>query len=60
MRLDREGRRTVVQFLNGLAVGTVATLVLAPLASGTLRYELVTGALVAAAVCHVLALRAGR
>lgn len=46
MRRDREGRRTVVQFLSGLAVGTVATLVLAPLASGTLRYELVTGALV--------------
>lgn len=34
MRRDREGRRTVVQFLSGLAVGTVATLVLAPLASG--------------------------
>lgn len=60
MRLDRESRRTVAQFLNGLAVGTVATLVLTPLASGTLRYELVTGALVAATVCHVLALLAGR
>lgn len=60
MRLDREGRRTVAQFCNSLAVGILATLVLAPLASGTFRLEMVTGAVVAAAICHVVALRAGR
>jgi len=60
MRLDKEGRRTVAQFLNSLAVGILATLILAPLASGTLRPALVSGAVVAAAICHILALRAGR
>lgn len=34
MRLDREGRRTVAQFLNGVAVAVVATMLLAPMAGG--------------------------
>lgn len=50
MRLDKEGRRTVAQFLNGLAAGMVATLVLAPLAGGTLRPGLAAAAVVGAAI----------
>lgn len=60
MRLDREGRRTVAQFLNSLAVGIVATLILAPVAGGNFRPELAIGAAVTAAICHGLALRVGR
>lgn len=60
MRLDREGRRTVAQFLNGLSVGMLATLVLAPLASGTLKPALAVAAGLGAAVCHWLALHLGR
>ena len=59
MRFDREGRRTLAQFLNSLAVGMLATLVLAPLAAGTLRPGMAMGAMLGAAICHGLALHFG-
>lgn len=37
MRFNRETRRTVAQFLNGVAISLVATLVLAPMAGGQVR-----------------------
>lgn len=60
MRLDREGRRTLAQFLNGMAVALIAALVLAPVASGTAKLELMWAGLVGASICHALALYAGR
>lgn len=60
MQMDTEGRRTIAQFLNSLAVGIVVTLVLAPLANGTFRPGTATGAAVVSAICHLLALRVGR
>lgn len=60
MKLDREGRRTAAQFLNGLAVAMVASLVLAPFGSGTTRWELVLAAMVGASACHALAHYVGR
>ncbi|KQX35355.1 hypothetical protein ASD04_15055 [Devosia sp. Root436] len=56
MRLDREGRRTVAQFLNGLAVAMLATGVLAPLAGGTPQGAMTAAALIGAALLHLLAL----
>jgi len=50
----------MAQFLNSLAAGMVATLVLAPLASGTLRPELAATAVVGATITHLLALYVGR
>lgn len=59
MRLDRERRRTVAQFLNSLAVGTVATLVLAPIAGGTVRPDLAIGAVAVATCCLLVAMWLG-
>jgi hypothetical protein len=56
MKLDRESRRTVAQFLNGLAVAVVGTLVLAPAAGGSLQAIAVVCGLVGAALLHALAL----
>ena len=57
MRFDREGRRTVAQFLNGLGVALITTLVLAPVATGGLLNGTVTFvALVGAVLVHLLAL----
>lgn len=60
MRLDREGRRTVAQFLNSLAVALVATLVLAPLALGTLRPVYAAMATAAALLLHLIAVGTAR
>lgn len=56
MRLDREGRRTVAQFLNGVAVALLATLVLAPLASGSLHALTAVMAIACAAILHGVAI----
>lgn len=60
MKLERESRRAVAQFLNGLAVAMVAALVLAPFAGGTARWELGAAAILGASICHALALYAVR
>jgi hypothetical protein len=56
MRFDREVRRTVAQFLNGLGVALIATLVLAPVAAGAFHGVAFLAALVGAALAHLLAL----
>ena len=56
MRLDREVRRTVAQFLNGLSVALIATLVLAPIASGAFQPIGGFAALLCAVLIHLLAL----
>jgi hypothetical protein len=59
MRFSREGRRTLAQFLNNLGVGMLATLVLTPIAAGTLRPDMAMGSMLGAAICHGLALHFG-
>lgn len=59
MRLDRERRRTLTQFLNGLAISNIAALVLAPLAAGTLKPAIMIGAIIAAVSLHAVALLVG-
>lgn len=56
MRFDREGKRTVAQFLNGIAVALLTSLVLAPVAAGSARTHTVAIATLAAAVLHLVAL----
>lgn len=56
MRIDREVRRTVAQFLNGLGVALIATLVLAPVATGAFNGSATVAALIGAALVHLLAL----
>jgi hypothetical protein len=60
MKLHREGKRTVAQFLNALAVALVATMILAPLSAGTFR--ITSAAIVArcAAMLHAAAVALGR
>lgn len=60
MKLNRETRRTVAQFLNGLAVTILATLVLTPLATENLQPGLSAAAVAGAAVVHALAVRVGK
>ena len=57
MRLDREVRRTIAQFLNGLAVALTAALVLAPAAESTFDGIAAVAALVGAGLLHLLALK---
>jgi hypothetical protein len=59
MRLDREGRRVVAQFLNGIAVALVATMVLTPIAGG--KVDISTAALgsACALALHAMALVLG-
>lgn len=57
MRPDREIRRTIAQFLNGLAVAIIATLVLAPLAAETLRSHEAAVAIGVAVIIHMIAVR---
>ena len=56
MRFNRETRRTVAQFLNGMAVSVVATLVLAPVATGAFNGIATVIALIGAVLVHLLAL----
>lgn len=56
MKLDREGRRTVAQFLNSLAVAFVSALVLVPMAGGSIELDRVLTAAVTAALLHAAAL----
>jgi hypothetical protein len=56
MRLNRDARRILAQFLSGLAVSSIATLILAPLAAGTTQPATVVGALAVAAILCVAAL----
>lgn len=60
MKLDREGKRTVAQFLNALAVALVATMVLAPLSAGTFRIASAAIAACCAAILHAAAVALGR
>ena len=60
MKLDRESRQTVAQFLNGLAVTMVGALILAPFAVGTMRWGIALAAIFGASICHALALYAAR
>lgn len=60
MMHDRESRRTLAQFLNALAVTLLGTLVLAPLATGSLRGPLAAAAIVAALGLHGAAIRVVR
>lgn len=59
MGLNREGRRTVAQFLNALAVTLTATLVLAPLAAGHVNVTVAAVALLASGSLHILAILIG-
>jgi hypothetical protein len=56
MRLDREGKRTLAQFLNSLAVAFVSALVLVPIAGGSTEPDRVVTAVIAAALLHAAAL----
>lgn len=56
MMHDRESRRTLAQFLNAIAVTLLGTLVLAPLAAGTLRAPVAAAGISAAIVLHAAAL----
>jgi hypothetical protein len=56
MMHDRESRRTLAQFLNALAVTLLGTLVLAPLAAGTLATPVAAAGMAAAIGVHVAAL----
>ena len=56
MRLNRDARRILAQFLSGLAVSSIATLILAPLAAGTTQPATVICALVVAAILCLAAL----
>jgi hypothetical protein len=60
MKLDREARRTMVQFLNGLAVALIAGFVLAPAATGSLEVPVAGFGLVGAVLLHAAALRLSR
>lgn len=60
MRLDREAKRVLAQFLNALAVALLATLVLAPLAAGTLYMMPAMVAVGFAAILHIAALLIAR
>jgi len=60
MRLDREAKRILAQFLNALAVALLATLVLAPLAAGTLSMMSAMVAVGFAATLHIAALLIAR
>lgn len=55
MRFNRETKRTVGQFLNGVAVALIATLVLAPLAGGQLRPAVAAFAIAGAITLHAAA-----
>lgn len=44
MKLDREGRRTVAQFLTGLAIALLGTLVFTPMAGGPVHAGPMVGA----------------
>ncbi|KRA42069.1 hypothetical protein ASD80_10100 [Devosia sp. Root635] len=59
MRLNRETRRTAAQFLNGVAVSVVATLVLAPLAGGQARPVVTAIAIAGAMMLHAAAVVIG-
>ena len=56
MRLDREGRRTVAQFLNGIAVAVVATMLIAPIAGGNVNVAMVLMGAASAITLHAVAL----
>ena len=56
MRFDREVRRSLSQFLNGLAVAGFSVLVLAPLANGTPRPVLAMAGAILAVLSAVAAL----
>lgn len=56
MRLDREGRRTMAQFLNGLAVATLSLGALAPMVAGTATVAASAVAFIIATALHATAL----
>jgi uncharacterized membrane protein len=56
MMHDHESRRTLAQFLNALAVTLLGTLVLAPIAAGTLNTPIATAGMAAAIGLHVAAI----
>ena len=56
MRLDRESRRTVAQFLNGVAVAVVATMLLAPMAGGKVDIGTAILGALCALTLHAMAL----
>ena len=55
MRLDPEGRRIVAQFLNGVAVAVVATMLLTPMAGGQMHVGMVLLGAVSAITLHAVA-----
>jgi hypothetical protein len=57
MRPGKEVRQVLAQFLNGLAVAVLATMVLAPFGAGTLSIDWAIVATAAAGILHGLALR---
>ncbi|WP_332702632.1 hypothetical protein [Devosia sp.] len=56
MKLDREGRRIVAQFLNGVAVAVVATMFLTPIAGGKVAIGTAALGLFGALTLHAVAL----
>lgn len=56
MRLDREGRRIVAQFLNGIAVAVVTTMLIAPIAGGNVNVGMVLLGAASAITLHAVAL----
>ena len=60
MQNNREGRRTTAQFLNGVAVATLAAGAVGPLMSGSAVSTNVVVAIIAAVALHGLALVVSR
>jgi hypothetical protein len=56
MKLDRDRKRTVAQFLNGLAVALSSALVVVPLVSGSFDVVRTVARVMAAAVLHAAAI----
>jgi hypothetical protein len=55
MKFNREARRTAAQFLNGLAVAVVGTMVLGPTMVGSFNGVIAAAAIVAAGLLHTIA-----
>ena len=55
MKFNREGRRTTAQFLNGLAIAVVGTMVLGPAMVGGFNGVIAAAAIIAAGLLHAVA-----
>ena len=57
MKLDRDRRRTVAQFLNGLAIALSSALIVVPVVSGSFDLGRTVAGVMAASVLHAAALK---